>query len=425
MSTHPSVLLLLGPTPWEGPLVAGLAHPSSRVVIERRCLDTADLLAAASSGLARVAVVGADAPRLDADVLARLASLGVQLVAVVAADDQEASLRLRRWGVESVVAVDPTELGAAVRALADAVVRAARADGKVPLPATAAPEEVGSGRVVAVWGPVGAPGRTSLAIGVADEAARSGCPALVIDADTWGASVALVLGVVDDSAGLASACRRALGGTLDPSSLAALAREVAPGLSVLPGLPRAGRWTEVRAAAMTEVLSVARGCADLVVVDCGFSLEADEELVFDTEAPRRNAATFAALAAADVVLAVGSADPVGLVRLVSGLADLDEVVPGTARRVVVTRLRASILGKRGEASVAAALHRHAGIESVCCVPDDRAAYDAALRGGRTVAQVAPGSPARAAIRSLTRELLRDLGLDRAPGLSGLGSAGTA
>ena len=27
MSAHPSVLLLLGPTPWEGPLVAGLAHP--------------------------------------------------------------------------------------------------------------------------------------------------------------------------------------------------------------------------------------------------------------------------------------------------------------------------------------------------------------------------------------------------------------
>ena len=71
MSPHP-VLLLLGPTPWEGPFVAGLAHPSSRVAIERRCLDTADLPAGAESGLGRVAVVGADAPRVDADVVARL-----------------------------------------------------------------------------------------------------------------------------------------------------------------------------------------------------------------------------------------------------------------------------------------------------------------------------------------------------------------
>jgi len=35
------------------------------------------------------------------------------------------------------------------------------------------------------------------------------------------------------------------------------------------------------------------------VVDCGFSLEQDEELSFDTAAPRRNGATLATLLAAD------------------------------------------------------------------------------------------------------------------------------
>jgi len=163
------------------------------------------------------------------------------------------------------------------------------------------------------------------------------------------------------------------------------------------------------------VLAVARSMVDLVVVDCGFSIEADEELVFDTDAPRRNAATFAALESADVVVAVGSADPVGLVRIVSGLSDLRDVLPGADVRVLVTRLRESLVGKRGKAAVADALHRHARVDSVWCVPDDRPAYDAALRGGSTLAEVAPSSPARLVLRGVAAELLRDLGLQARDG----------
>jgi MinD-like ATPase involved in chromosome partitioning or flagellar assembly len=418
MSGRP-VLLLLGPTPWEGPFVAGLAHPSSRVTIERRCLDTADLLACAESGLGRVALVGADAPRVDADVVRRLRGLGLAVVAVVAAGDDEAYSLMRRWGADAVVTVDRDELGAAVRMVAEALASVGL-DDEEPAYADTVDGDVPR-NLVAVWGPTGAPGRTSVAVAVADEAARRGASVLLVDADTWGPSITLVLGMVDDGAGIASACRRALSGTLDVVALSSLAREVRPGFRVLPGLPRAGRWTELRAAAMSSVLELARLCADLVVVDCGFSLERDEELVFDTEAPRRNAATFAALEAADVVIAVGQADPVGLVRLVSGLVELDDVVPGVDRRVVVTRVRESMVGRRGEAAVAQALHRHGGVDLVTCVPDDRPAYDAALRSGRTLAEAAPASPARAVLRGLAAELVRDLGVEPAERVS----AGTA
>ena len=92
------LLVLLGPTPWEGPFVAALAHPASGVTIARRCLDTADLLASASAGLGAAAVVGADAPRLDADVLARLGTLGVPVVGLVTAGDSDAVRRLTHWG---------------------------------------------------------------------------------------------------------------------------------------------------------------------------------------------------------------------------------------------------------------------------------------------------------------------------------------
>jgi hypothetical protein len=59
----------------------------------------------------------------------------------------------------------------------------------------------------------------------------------------------------------------------------------------------------------------------VTVVDCAFAVEADEEISFDTMAPRRNGATLAVLAEADVVLAIGSCDPAGLERLIRGLAE--------------------------------------------------------------------------------------------------------
>ena len=124
--TGPPVLLLLGASPWEGPFVAGLAHPSSRVSIERRCLDTADLLACAQSGRGRVALVGSDAPRVDADVVRRLRDLGLAVVAVVESGDDEAYALMRRWGADAVVSVDRHELGAGVRMVAEAVADVAR-----------------------------------------------------------------------------------------------------------------------------------------------------------------------------------------------------------------------------------------------------------------------------------------------------------
>ena len=408
MSGDP-VLVLLGATPWEGPLVAGLAHPASRLTIARRCLDSADLLAAAHSGLGRAVVLGADAVRLDADVVDRLRGHGVTVVGVVTAGEDEAARRLRRWGIEVVVHVDAADLGAAVRQIAHAV-HGAAASGVPPAEVLAAVPAAG-GRVVAVWGPPGAPGRTSVSVALADEAARDGVRTLLVDGDTWAPSMSAVLGVIDDGAGLASACRRALAGTLDVDSLAALTRRVRDDLLVLPGIPRAGRWTEVRAAAFASVLAVSRRLADLVVVDCAAPLESDEELVHDTEAPRRNAATFTALEAADAVVVVGSCEPHGLIRLIAGLSELSGHIDVVDRYVVVTRVRESLLGRRPTASVAEVLHRHAGVQHVWCVADDHLAYDAALRAGRRLADVAPTSPARRTLRGLSRQVVEDLGID--------------
>ena len=255
------------------------------------------------------------------------------------------------------------------------------------------------GVLVAVWGPTGAPGRTTLAVNLATELSSTGAPTLLVDADTYGGCVAQVLSVLDEAPGFAAATRAADHGTLDLPGLARLAPEVAPGLRVLTGIPKAERWPELAAPAVEHVLTLSRRLARFTVIDCGFSLEDDEELSYDTRAPRRNAATLTALALADHVLAVGAADPIGLQRLVRGLQELS-VLPCPEPVVVVNKVRASAVGARPEQRIRDALVRFAGVGELRFVPEDGAVLDAALLAGRALAEAAPTSAARRAIAAI-------------------------
>lgn len=429
----------------EASLVAAFGHPALGVTVVRRCVDLADLLAAAATGTARAVLVSGDLRRLDREALARLLTADVVPVGLVRAGDEAAERRLRQLGVETVLTS-----GAGAPDVAAALVEAAGrpggsgpsgrgwADPLAALPAfecaddedgdaahsahppgredALLPPGTSSGRIVAVWGPTGAPGRSSLAWHLAAEAALLGARVLLVDADPYGGATSTLAGALDETPGLPAACRTANAGLLDVARLAALCRTVpldaAPAgsqpagsppagrLLLLTGAPSASRWAEQRAAAVEAVLDTARRVAEIVVVDVGFSLESDEELAYDTLAPRRNGATLTALDAADLILAVGSADPLGMQRLVRGLAELADAVPGAAVEVVVNRLRGSVIPGDAREQVDASLLKHAGVTPLAHVPDDPAAFDAALVTGRTLAEVAPGSAARTALRAL-------------------------
>ena len=407
---------------YEADLVGALEQAGGEVLVVRRCVDLADLLAAASGGRAVAALVSADLRRLDRDALARLRANGLAVVGVAAAGSAEQAERLRALGVEHAVAAD-AEPALVDLAVAEALSRPAPrpwsvasaadpADAIATRPDVAVFEGGGlhddgtprAGRLVAVWGPVGSPGRTTVATTLAAELALLRHDTLLVDADTYGASVAQVLGVLDEAPGLAAACRSATAGSLDPVVLARLAPVVAPHLRVLTGITRADRWPEVGATGLEQVWAAARALGAWTVVDTGFALERDEELSYDTLAPRRNAATLAALEAADVVVAVGAADPVGMQRLVRGLGQLAELFPHVRPRVVLTRVRSSAVGSDPQRRVTDALRRYAGVERVVAVPDDRPALDAALLAGRTLTEHAPSSPARAVLAALAGEL---------------------
>ncbi|MQA77111.1 MAG: chromosome partitioning protein [Streptosporangiales bacterium] len=408
------VVTAIADTRAEAVLVATLDKGDRSLQVVRRCVDVADLVATAQAGLARAALVSAGLRRLDRDVLARLAGAGVAVVGVVPPDDEAAERRLRQLGLTVVATLDAdsARLHAAVReALAGrpAVTDPWPARGERPAGDTAAPLDAGEpvdGRLVAVWGPTGAPSRTSVAAGVAGELAELGVGTLLIDADTYGGAVAQLLGLLDEAPGLAAVARQANVGALDAAGLRAAARRVHPHLGVLTGLTRADRWPELGAAALDRVWELARTVVPYTVVDCGFSLEEDEELSYDTTAPRRNAATISALTAADDVVACCAADALGVQRFVRGYAELRELVPDTRVHVVCTRVRPGPVGPRPEAQVASALERYAGVRPAAMVPDDRAGYDKALARGRSLIDVAPRSPARAALRTFAATLAR-------------------
>lgn len=376
--------------------------------LARRCADLSDLLAVVAAGRAQVAVLSADLPGLDRSALDTIRANGAGLIGLFDPGDERQQRILLQWGVISPLSADATadEFAAAIRQEASGLadMPSPAADDSQPESMTSPERGDGtSGRIIAVWGPVGAPGRTTVAVNVAVELARIGVPTMLIDADTYGASVAQHLALLDEAPGLAAATRLADAGRLDRHALASVAPEAIDGLRVLTGLPRADRWPEVAAGVFEEVLTCAARLAAVTVVDLSAVLEDDEELSYDTLAPRRNATTTTALRTATHVLAVGSADPVGLQRLVRGLDELHEVTP-TAPRVVVTKVRSSAVGSGPERRVSEALARFAGIGDPILVPDDRTALDRALLAGRLLAQEAPASPARQALAALAVDL---------------------
>ncbi|THG30658.1 hypothetical protein [Naasia lichenicola] len=106
------------------------------------------------------------------------------------------------------------------------------------------------------------------------------------------------------------------------------------------------------------------------------------------------------------MVAVGSADPIGLSRLVRAHVDLLELADAERIRVIVNKVRASAVGLNPGSQIAASLLRFGGIRDAALVPSDPVAYDAALLTGRTVREAAPRSPAVAAIaRFVSAELV--------------------
>src|SRR5262245_62009703 len=207
------LLLAVGTAPYEAELLTVAGAGSLHVV--RRCVDVADLLATAAARQAQAAVVSAQLRGLDATVVARLRLEGVAVLGMTVEPESADEARLRELGVLAVI--DASQLAQVEELILDLV---ADEDEETEA-AVWAPTEIGSqaddhrrGLVVAVWGPTGGPGRTTVSLGLSSAAAHLGRRTFLVDADVYGGTIAAMLGLLDESSGLLAAARAANQGEL-------------------------------------------------------------------------------------------------------------------------------------------------------------------------------------------------------------------
>ena len=255
------------------------------------------------------------------------------------------------------------------------------------------------GRIVLVWGPHGAPGRSTVSASLAHGLAVSG-GAILVDADVEAPSLVQLLGMPEDSSALAGAARLATHGRLDAESFRRVLAPVGGGLFLLGGLGRSGRWRELPPASMTEVWAQCRRAAAWTVVDVAGG-PADDDVDDFTLEPGRGAVTADLVSHADVILVVGGADPVGVRRLLQLLDEMGASMNPTGRvEVVINRVRASAAGPSPQQALREALARFGGLEDMTLLPDDAATADACLLRGCTVLEQAPTSALGRALSAL-------------------------
>lgn len=395
-------LILAAPDLRDEPALVSSA-PGNGVHLLRRCVDAVDLLAAAAVDASVAVVVSAGLPRLSADVVSRLGP-SRRLVGL-AADPLEASM-LDGLGVSTVLAVqdDADTLWRAIRSAVDGApgVTPVAASGVFPTGLWGESEEPAdegaSGVVIPVWGPMGAPGRTTVAVALSEALADAGRRVCLVDADTYAPSIGLALGMVDELGGLLRACRQADNGMLDVVTVMPMTRRIRGDWHVLTGIPRSARWSELTPPALDRVWQSLRTAFDVVVVDVGFCLEDDDSSA--AWARRRNAATLSALAASDHALAVASATSAGAARLVAAWPEFSSAVLASSVTVVRNRVERGATPGWTEAVL------EVGVTArVHAVPSDAKAVDACWSRGRSLAEGARRSRMRRSISGLARQVV--------------------
>lgn len=359
---------------WESVVVREVeAAESLRLV--RRCMDVAELLAVAGAGV-DVAVVDTTLPGLDLEAVELVRGRGV-LVLGVGDGTRVSALGIR--------AVEPGSVAATVAAARSSVSSVLSAERPEPGPTVA-------GRLVAVWGPHGAPGRSTLALSLASMlSAREST--LLVDADVYGGSQAQQVALLDDVSGLLAAARSANRG--DHVAVTDHAVGIDERLDLLSGIVHAQMGASLRPAAVERVLGQVREVYPQVVADCGFGLDVSGP------SPSRDEVTLRLLRDADAVVVVGRADPVGLARLVRGLHDVREVTDAEPV-VVLNRVRAGLGWSRRE--LVATVRRLSGVEPAVLVPDDPGTVDTAVMAGHAPTRAGVSSPFGVAVQELVDRL---------------------
>lgn len=393
-----------GPAPTAVALAVAGGHPALVEAVDRcgtglrtarQCESVTELLSVSITRQVRLAVLDTALAELDRTVPERLRRAGIGGVLLVG--PEEGDWEQPGW---RVLPRDCPE-AAVVRGLQEVALGDRGADGASRVGAGGLRE---AGALVVVWGPHGAPGRTTVAAALAHGLAQRG-GSILVDADLSAPSLNQVLGLGEQYASVATAAHLALRSSLDRDTLETLLVSVGPGARVLGGVGRAGRWRELPPVAMERVWALSRHLAAWTVVDVAGG-EVEEEVDSYTLEPGRDALVASLLREADVIVVVGKADVVGMRRLTQLLTSLRQVDGAEGRlQVVVNRLRPASAGPDPAGAVRRALAGRLAPEDLVLLPEGPQA-DLAVRHGRSVLEDDAGCPLGQALTGLVNHLAR-------------------
>lgn len=341
-----NLIAALGLVEWEAQFVSGLGHPMFGLQVQRRCVDGVDIRAAIQVSDCQAVLVSDSTPRINQDLIAELADKGIELIAITADVD--------RWhdlGASHCIELDLNNPLSAIKQVSELL----RGESQV-----VEPEVDPKGLLIAVAGFGGACGRTTAVKELGWQLSKSGAKTCMVDADTYGPSLDQELGFEPSQNGLLELCRSIERKNSPIQTHFDLLPTAAENLSVVAGLPRVSRWTDLRVSTLRELWRKSRESFDVVITDVGAVLELDHSIVHETSLPRRHAASLTALESAQVTLICARADSVGIARLVRGYLEFHELFANSDVHVLLW----GVVNESQSKDVRAAVSRHTGIESI-------------------------------------------------------------
>ena len=341
-----NLIAALGLVDWEAQFVSGLGHPMFGLQVQRRCVDGVDIRAAIQVSDCQAVLVSDSTLRINQDLIGELAGKGIELIAITADVD--------RWhdlGASHCIELDANNPLSAIKQVSELL----RGESQV-VETEADPK----GLLIAVAGFGGACGRTTAVKELGWQLSNSGAKTCMIDADTYGPSLDQELGFEPSQNGLLELCRSIERKNSSIQTHFDLLPAVTENLSLVAGLPRVSRWTDLRVSTLRELWRKSKEAFDVVVTDVGAVLELDHSIAHETSLPRRHAASLTALESAQVTLICARADSVGIARLVRGYLEFHELFANSEVHVLLW----GVVNESQSKDVRTAVSRHTGIESI-------------------------------------------------------------
>lgn len=388
----PRVLLAIGNPERERQLLTALREGGC--AIAGRCLDGPSLVQQALVGNADVVLASAGLHRLTGESLIAVREGGVPMVLLAGAGEAEAYDGLSY--VLPAASDGPVIIAALHEAIRRGAVASQATADNPSTPERTAHGNRGNGEVIALISGKGAPGTTTVAVGLAAALGTSSRSVLLIDGDLRGGAVGLYLDM-DPRRGLAGLSV----GQIDRPEGVLDELQDGPGFSILTGVERPEAQQRLTPERVAGTVSALQERFDVILIDAG-----------ETLSGVTSAAGAAFLRPAERILLVTTADLLGLWNARAALRFVTESlgVPPEAASAVINRRGGS--GEYGAHEVERAL----GIRVLAAIPEDlRAARRA--RADQAPITAAGGKAARA-VAELASRLAGAAGIEEHPSAEG-------